>query len=440
MRLKRFFVQIGQSFKGENRTLWLFGVEGLLVQYLMTTNYFGNNLYATNLGATNTQVSLLQMLPQLMTLILLLPLGFLGDRLKSRRTLPIGILCVQAAMYLGLGFAPLMVGPEYQVGIFLVFVMLSAGLMSPYTAAWQAFLSDVTPPEGRNRVIAFRQRCMMGFNLVLPLVIGQALAWAPQAGDKLVVHRIIAIVAAAMALMQAFTLSRIKGGGYAVKEKLASFSLKGIGGVIKQIAHDKRFLGFLVPTLLFYIGWQMDWSLYYLGQRQHLLFTEAQLSYIPAIEALLSVFVLGIWAKLVEKRGLNFMMTVGAFGMGIAPVSLLISAALPPDMRFTAFFSMNIFFCIFYCIPNLCIAQMLLQVVPQVNKSLIIALYTVTIALSNAFSPFLGVQIYSILGSNYSALLISFAIMFVLRVGAGIIYFTRGRRMAKAAKDAPLNA
>ena len=61
-----------------NRTLLLFGIEGLLFQFvysLAAGNGIGTNLYATNLGATDTQVSMVQLLSNLLAVALLLPVG-----------------------------------------------------------------------------------------------------------------------------------------------------------------------------------------------------------------------------------------------------------------------------------------------------------------------------------------------------------------------------
>ena len=47
------------------RLLILFGLEGLLLQYAVSLNSLANNLYATNLGATDTQIGLVQTVPNM---------------------------------------------------------------------------------------------------------------------------------------------------------------------------------------------------------------------------------------------------------------------------------------------------------------------------------------------------------------------------------------
>ena len=65
----------------------LFAVEGALLQLFCSVNGFANNQFATGLGATDLQIGLIQTVPNVVALILLLPLGILADR---RCTTPSG--------------------------------------------------------------------------------------------------------------------------------------------------------------------------------------------------------------------------------------------------------------------------------------------------------------------------------------------------------------
>ena len=55
----------------------LFAVEGALLQLFCSVNGFANNQFATGLGATDLQIGLIQTVPNVVALILLLPLGIL---------------------------------------------------------------------------------------------------------------------------------------------------------------------------------------------------------------------------------------------------------------------------------------------------------------------------------------------------------------------------
>ena len=77
----------------------LFAVEGVFLQYITSINGFGLNLYATNMGATDSQIGIIQMVPNIVACAALLPLGILADRLKSTKTIPMLTLLVMCAGY-----------------------------------------------------------------------------------------------------------------------------------------------------------------------------------------------------------------------------------------------------------------------------------------------------------------------------------------------------
>lgn len=56
----------------------LFAVEGVFLQYITSINGFGLNLYATNMGATDSQIGIIQMVPNIVACAALLPLGQLA--------------------------------------------------------------------------------------------------------------------------------------------------------------------------------------------------------------------------------------------------------------------------------------------------------------------------------------------------------------------------
>ncbi len=84
----------------------LFAVEGVFLQYITSINGFGLNLYATNMGATDSQIGIIQMVPNIVACAALLPLGILADRLKSTKTIPMLTLLVMCAGYAFLGSVP----------------------------------------------------------------------------------------------------------------------------------------------------------------------------------------------------------------------------------------------------------------------------------------------------------------------------------------------
>ena len=114
----------------------LFAVEGVFLQYITSINGFGLNLYATNMGATDSQIGIIQMVPNIVACAALLPLGILADRLKSTKTIPMLTLLVMCAGYAFLGSVPAL--GERCMELFFVSLAFTAGALAIYNAQWQA--------------------------------------------------------------------------------------------------------------------------------------------------------------------------------------------------------------------------------------------------------------------------------------------------------------
>ena len=422
-----------------NRTLLLFGIEGLLFQFvysLAAGNGIGTNLYATNLGATDTQVSMVQLLSNLLAVALLLPAGILSDRTKNSKTMPVIILLFVGVMYFFYGTVPVM--GEQRMVFFFLFVSLTAGLMAIYNAIWQAFFGDVTPLADRNRVYAFRNRFVFAISTVAPILLGTILTAMPDSERKLSVLRIFFYLCGALNLLNAFVLSRIPGGRRSPEAlaQIPKFSFSAFGDVFRTLLHDRRFLFYFGSIMFFYMGWHLDWTMWYIGQTQYVGLTEAQLSWYSAACAILQLLTLGIFARANEKKTVHFTFIFCVLSLMLCPLTMLVSGLAPVGLRPAVFLVLGTLVCIPQGANNLCLVKMLLEVTPEKNRSLIVSLNMAFVTLSNAVMPFVGVQLYNALGADYNAFLLFNSIDFVWRSLALCLFLYRYfhfRRRAAAA-------
>ena len=126
------------------RMLCLFGIEGFLLQYAVSLYSLANNLYATNLGATDTQIGLVQMVPNMVAGICMIPVGFLANRTKTSRTVPFVLALFLSAAYFAYGSVPLF--GEHRMTAFFVFLGMTVGGIALYNAQWQTFFGDAVEP------------------------------------------------------------------------------------------------------------------------------------------------------------------------------------------------------------------------------------------------------------------------------------------------------
>lgn len=401
-RIRHIFSSLREP---ESLMLMLFGIEGIFLQFATSINSFGNNLYATNMGATDNQIGMIQLVPNMVACAALLPLGILSDRLKSSKTVPLVTLLCMSAGYFCFATVPIM--GAARMALFFVFLAFTAGGLAIYNAQWQAFFGDVTRLEQRNGVFAFRNQFMFAVGILAPVVCGMLMGQFPDSQGKLLVLRIFFYLAGAFSLLQAFVIRRIPGGERS-PEALAEleakrFSARDVVTAIGDVAHNRDFLLFFLPVLFFYMSWHIDWSMWYIGMTQYVGMNETSLSIYNGVFNIGQLIAVGLFAKLVRRKSPDFTLLFGIGGLVLCPIAMMLGPQLPVALRPAGFTAMVTIFNAPQCTVNLCVVQMLLKAVPKRNRSLIISLYNMVIMLSNSLLPWLGVRLYTAFGADWAA-------------------------------------
>lgn len=394
-----------------NAAIRLFAIEGVLIALVNNIVNNNNYLFATRMGANDFQISLVASLPQLVGMLVLIPGGILTDRMPNKRRMVITTLFLLLAAYFIMAFTPFFEG--YRLVAFIGMLTLSMGPMTLYGTSWQAYFSDVVPIEERNRAFTLRTKGTFFVSILIPLVTGPLLASVAANEGKIRMHQAFVWFACALLVIQVLTLKRISGGNV---HSGSGISFKDLKAAAVDLSHNRRFLGFAGVALLFYLMWQSDWTLYYLGQINYLKMNETWLSYVNVGGALVQFLTIGFWSRVNEKMGVRFGIIFGSLGLAFCPISMIVSTSLPHSAGPLVFLIMNTLSNFAFATVALNILQCLLQVVPEKNKTLSIAIYTVLITFSNAVMPVVGVQIYTAFGADLRALHITFWILFSARI------------------------
>ena len=409
------------------RLMVMFGIEGALFQYVMSTNGFGNFIYATNLGATDTQIGLTQSVPQLVALFLLLPLGFIGNKLKSSKTMPIIILAFMSLMYICYGSVPFM--GDYKMALFFVFLGGTAGMVALYNTSWQIFFAEVVEVNDRNGIFTFRNGAMFAIGTIVPLFIGGLLSSMITAENKLGVMQIFYYACGVLSLMTAAIISKMPSKLREPKT-LSSEGLprmRDVGGIIKELLHNKAFLTVIGSVMFLQLSWQIDWSMWYIGEVQYIGYTEAHLSYQSALQCFVQLAAIGFLGKLNRKKSSYFTIIIGCAGLAVYPLAMIAATFIPKAI---APWSLVIMYNL-CSIPStallLCVIQIVLDIVPKKNQGIIISLYAMAVTLSNAVMPLFGVMIYTLFGADKRALIIFCIVAFILRAITVVLFVFRYR-------------
>lgn len=409
-----------------DRNMYLFAFEGIIITLINSIINNNNNLFATRMEASNFELSLVTSLPQFVGMLVLIPGGILSDRMANkRRMLSISLFCL-SFIYMVLGFVPML--GQFRLVAFIGLLALSVGPLTIYNTSWQAYFSDVVCIEDRNRVFTLRTKGTFLFNIITPLATGSLLAHAALNDQKIKLHQMFFWSAALLLFAQIIILMKISGGD---KHQNKTNGFKELKSTTFDLIRNKKFMGFVGVAVLFYMSWQADWTMYYIGQVDYLKLNEAWLSYVVVGGALVQFLTIGFWSRMNEKYGVRVPIIIGSLALSLFPLCMNFATSLPVGKGAVVFLIFNTLSNFAFATIFLNIPQCLLQVVPEKNKTLSISIYTVLTSFSNAIMPMAGVQLYTALGSNLQALHITFYAIFVMRIIATVLWFVRWWLMRK---------
>ena len=410
-----------------------YGIDGILVAGALSIVANNNNLFAQRLGATDFQLGMLQFLPAILTFFLLIPAGLFAGSLKNKRRMMTLLLILAGVFFATVSLSPFL--PIHNVYFFLAFLALAlVSANGMYNLAWQAFFPEVVQEQNRNTVLTFRARMTMMVSLVVPLSVGTILTAIPGYDGKIRAHQIFYVLAAAMLLANVFHIKKLKAIVPAVQKKVSLTEMKTAG---KRLLRNKPFIIFTLAILFFHMAWHVDWTLYFIGQANYLQMNEFLLNLTPVSGMVAQLITLKFWSKRNTRLGVDSSMTYGVFGLALNPIAIIVGIALPHPFGIAAFLMLHFIAMFTFANITLTLFQCLLKVVDEEYRSFSISIYTCLITLSNALMPLVGIRLYHALGANDRGLQLAFAIIFVVRIAAGVVWLLRLRHKVngEAASD-----
>jgi MFS family permease len=406
-----------------------YAIDGLLAALAVNIAANNNNLFALRLGAGDYQLSLVQFLPQIFTMLILIPAGLLAGSLYNKRRMIISALVTGAAGYLlcavspFFGFAlPQKIESSYSVYFFLGFLALAAGSIATYNISWQSFFPEVVSPHERNRVLTVRSHMDVFISIPLPLLVGTVLLQTAAVRGKIIIHQFFYLFAALFLVLAALNYRRINAVRPASPKKVSFFEIKK---AVQSLAGNRHYLLFIAAALFFYMTWHFDWTLYFIGQVSYLKMNEFQIGLTTLGSTAAQFITMRFWSRVNEKHGPALPVTFGILGLSLCPVVMIISTGLPVSYARYVFLPLHAIVSLPLATTTLNMFQCLLQASGEENVSFSISVYTCLACLSNAIMPVAGIALYRLLGGDRRGLMLTFAFIFVLRIIAAGLWLLR---------------
>ncbi|MDR0303133.1 MAG: MFS transporter [Treponema sp.] len=419
-----------RNFAGSNPIAARYAMDGLLAALAVNIGVNNNNLFALRLGAGDYQLSLVNFLPQIFTMLILIPGGLFAGSLHNKRRMVIGALITAALGYLLCALSPYFrfanPGSEfiskYSIYFFLAFLSLAAGSTATYNISWQSFFPEVVDRQNRNRVFTMRTHMDVFISIPLPLLVGTILLQASTGRGKILVHQCFYFCAAMFLILAAINYRSIKAVRPAAPKRVSFSELKK---GIKSLLHNKPYMLFIGVAIFFYMTWHFDWTLYFIGQVSYLKMNEFQIGLTTLGATVAQFLTMRFWSRRNEKHGVVLPVTFGILGLSLCPVAMIISLSLPISIAPYVFLALHAIVSLPLAAITLNMIQCLLQVADEEYHSFSISVYTCLVCLSNAVMPVAGIALYRALGGDRSGLRYAFAIIFVLRIVAAFLWLLR---------------
>ena len=421
----------GRQFVSTQPDTFNYGIDGLLVMGALSIAANNNNLFAQRLGATDFQLTHLQLFPHLLALFLLIPAGLLVGSLRNKRKVISLMLLLTGIFFAVISVSAFM--PGNQVLFFVIFFALaSVSVNGMYNVTWQAYFPEVVQEEKRNTVLTFRTRMTMFIALGVPLAVGVILTSIPSMSGKIAAHQIFYAVAAVLLIVNAFHFRKIKATAPAESKRVSFAEIKIAA---RRLKGNKPFIIFTLAMLFFHMTWQIDWTIAFICQSTYLQMNELALTMVPVSGVIAQLLTLKFWSKNNAKKGVDQPVVYAILGLAVLPLGFIAAMNMSHMPGIILFLAVHFITQLTIVNIVLNLFQCLLKVSDEEYRSFSISIYISIMTLSNAIMPRVGVWIYHQLGANAQALQMTFAGVVVLRLLAAGVWMLRVKFMKKQLLD-----
>lgn len=372
--------------------------------------------FAIRLGASDYEVAMISSLPALIAVFTLLPGALWLNSTSNKHKLTGIITFAQKIFYLLFALLPLLpINNKSFYFVVLVGLMNLPGALA--IMGYQSTIGDIFLPIERNSAMSLRNRYSDLSKLIIVFLSGQFLQQFAQNNETSIkAYQLIFLIAFIIALGEVFTFMQFKN---IPKNNVNIHKSNILKELIKDLSNQKHFLSFVLCSLIFHFGWQMGWPLFSIYQINYLHADEGWLGIINVVASLASILTVTRWSILADSKSNTFALSLATLGMSITPILYTIARSLK-------------IFTILNILPGACTAgtllilfNLLLEVTPEKNRTIYIALYTTLINISATISPLIGIWI-----KNNTNIYFTLCIVGILRLIGSISFFIRNKSIS----------
>lgn len=367
--------------------------------------------FLDRIGGTEFHFSLYNSLPGLVAVFAIIPGVIMISKAVNKKKMIANFTIMSRVFILSFALVPL-IPNRYQP---IVFVLL-AGLMNfpeaVFNTAMQSFSGDIFSGAERTTAITSKNKYSQFISFIILIILGQLVKFFGTNSEKAIfVYQCFFIVAFIMCLFEIAAFYRIK------ENSTEESSNEGINikKTLLELKKNTEYLKFLTCSLLFHFGWQFGWPLFSIYQIKYLHADEVWITVLGVTSGVMMFFSFNTWRKIINKRGNHFAIALATMGMAATPVLYALSRnlyVLTLSGVVMGFFTSG---------TITVILNSLLEVSPQKNRIIYIAVHSTLTSITLFFAPLIGSLIL-----EKSTIYFTLFVCGGLRLLGSIAFFRRG--------------
>lgn len=342
--------------------------------------------FAERLGATDFQIAYLTSLPHFVSILAFIPGAMLIEALNNKQK-TIGItMLINKLFFLFIAIIPFLGINQASLFVLMIGFMNLPGSIG--TMGYQASMGEVFSIKERGEAMGLRHRYSSIIGIVITFISGKLLTMPSSDTDTIRLYQLFFLIAFFVSIFEVFYFSKFKG--FELKTNNESNYLTSFKRVLKEIPSNKKFLLFTFASLFFHIGWIGAQPLFNIYTIKILKADETWLATISIASAISSIWAYTQWPKFADKRGNNVALALAIIGMGVTPFLYAICNSLWLLVLFNVLIGVSVAGTV------LLLFNILLEIIPNENRTIYIAIYNTLIAIISGIAPILGVKIMDI--------------------------------------------
>jgi len=282
--------------------------------------------FAIALNASNWMLSVLSSVPALFASFMQLFSQASLKFFKTRGNLIFWTACIQSFMWLPLLLIPLVANNNIPLEflLLLIFVTLENTLGTFQGPIYNSILGDLIDENKRGEFFGKRNRMVNVMGFVSTMVAGFILSFFRNMDNNGTAHYvffgfgILFFLAFLSRLTSAYYKSKIFSPSYTIPENKVKFTT-----FLKNMTHNNYGI-FVLYVFMFKLVASISAPFFALYLLRDMQMSYIYYTFVIGIAIVASFITMGLWGKLIDKRGSKFVLTISGFWIPFSPLLLIL--------------------------------------------------------------------------------------------------------------------